>query len=388
MLEFALFLIIFSPNASLAQNEVEVRRDLDRFKGLGVPLNDWAQGQIQFWYKIYTEYTTSQTVIHDSVNLKRIYQIVPDQPKEVLKIKNEIHQQLISIYRKNAKRHAIDVDQLSEDEYRYYLIHDAIEDPKAYQFASDPSRIRSQIGQKDRLENAFSISKRYLNRMEEMFEEEGVPKELTRLPFVESGFLHEAKSSSGAIGIWQFMPKTAQKDLRVDLAIDERYDPLKATRAAARFLKQNYKTLKNWSLAVMAYHHGPGLVQRAVTRLKTRDPVQIISLFKHPSFQFASRNYLFEFLAMLDVDARHVSFFKHEEGGGLPPYITVSFPKKMLMKDIFSRYRSEDSLTRILNPHFRDPIWRNQTAIPAHYPVRLSGISLEEFRKIGYPQGN
>ena len=374
------------PFSSLAQAPEKNPQKNERFQGLGTTLDAWSEDQIRFWVKVYTEYSTDESILHDSVNLKRIYEVVKGKPKDVAKAKNEIHNELISIYKKNYNRKTVDVDQLSAEEYRYFLIHEANEDPRAYEFAADYGRIRTQLGQKNRLENAYSISKRYLPRMEEMFEEEGVPKELTRLPFVESGFIHEAKSSVGAIGIWQFMPKTAQKDLRVGAAIDERYDPLKSTRAAARFLKQNHKLLKNWSLAVMAYHHGPGLVLKAVNRLKTHDPIQIVKLFKDPNYQFASRNYLFEFLAMLDVDAMHASFFKTDDAAKLPPYITVSFPKKTFMKDILSHYHLGEGLTRVLNPHFRDPIWLNRTPIPAHYPVRLTGITLEEFRKNEYPR--
>jgi membrane-bound lytic murein transglycosylase D len=370
--------------SSLAQP----RAKNERFQGLGTTLDDWSEGQVAFWVKVYTQYGTDQAVIHDAVNLKRIYDVVSNQSKEIAKAKNQTHNDLINIFKKNYKNKTVKVDELTPEEYRLFQIHEANEDPRAYEFAADYSRIRSQVGQKDRLENAYAISKRYLPRMEEMFEEEGVPKELTRLPFVESGFVHEAKSSVGAIGIWQFMPKTAQKDLRVDQAIDERYDPLKSTRAAARFLKQNHRVLQNWSLAVMAYHHGPGMVLRAVKRLKTHDPVQIVKMFKSPSYQFASRNYLFEFLAMLDVDAMHALFFKKDDAAKLPSYITVSFSKKTFMKDLLKRFHLSESLTRVLNPHFRDPIWLNRSAVPAHYPVRLAGISLEEFRKIEYPQGN
>jgi len=382
---FSFAILFATPFNSLAHADLKN----DRFQGLGTTLDDWSAAQIRFWVRVYTDYTTKDTILHDAVNLKRIYEVVQGGPKEVAKAKNEIHNELISIFKQNYGRKTVNVDALTPEEYRYFLIHEANEDPRAYQFAADYGRIRAQVGQKDRLENAYSISKRYLPRMEEMFEEEGVPKELTRLPFVESGFVGSAKSSVGAIGIWQFMPKTAQKDLRVDSAIDERYDPLKSTRAAARYLRQNHRLLKNWSLAIMAYHHGPGMVLKAVKRLKTHDPVKIIKLFKDPNYRFASRNYLFEFLAMLDVDAMHASFFKATPEAKpetkLPSFITISFPKKVYMKDILSHYHLSEELARVLNPHFLNPIWTNHKPIPAHYPVRLAGITLEEFRKIEYP---
>lgn len=375
----AIFLVSLMgfPTPSVAQT--------DRFQKLGVDLDDWSEGQIDFWKKVYTQYTTDQAILHDAMNLKRVYDVVPDQPKKIAEAKQEVHQALQSIYEKNKDSKVVEMSELTPEEMKFYNIQETNEDPRSYQFASTMDRIRMQLGQKDRLENAYSISTRYLKRMEEMFIEEGVPKELTRLVFVESGFVNSARSSVGALGIWQFMPQTAMKDLRVTSSIDERRDPLKSTRAAAKYLYSNYKVLKNWSLAIMAYHHGAGLVQKAIDRLKTRDPLVIVKTFKDPNYKFASRNYLFEFLAMLDVDAAHASFFKDLEATALPSYITVSFPQKMFMKDILEHYSLGEGLTRVLNPHFLEPIWMNKEPIPAHYPVRLTGITLEEFQKNQYP---
>lgn len=357
----------------------------DRFSKLGIQLNDWAEAQIRFWRRVYTEVPSDQALIHDSINLARVYQVVESSPAKIEASKKEIRATFEKIYQLNSGRKSIDASRLNPGEQILYEILDANEDPRAYQFAADPDRIRAQMGQRDLLENAFSISKQYLPRMEEMFIEEGVPPELTRLPFVESGFVSQAKSKVGATGIWQFMPKTASKDLRVNDAIDERYDPLKSTRAAARFLKSNYKLLKSWSLSVMAYHHGPALVLKATRQLKTDDPLKIIQIFKHPNFQFASRNYLFEFLAMLDVNTLHELFFKVEPIK-LPDFITISLPHAVKMKDLLSHYRLSESTTQVLNPHFREPIWKNTTKIPAHYPIRIAGITLEEFRKREYPK--
>ena len=372
------FIFPNSYSSSVPQNNLQ----LDRFQSLGIRLDDWSEGQIQFWSKVYVDYTTQDSIIHDSANLKRIYQVVGKGGES--KAKHDIHVQLLSIYEKNKNRKSVDIDQLNVDEERYYEVHESNEDPRAYQFASDPERIRTQVGQRDRLENAYAISTRYLKRMEEIFIEEGVPRELTRLPFVESVFVKDARSSVGAIGVWQFMTKTAEKQLKVSSLVDERYDPLKSTRAAAKYLKQNYQLLHSWALAIMAYHHGPGLVNKAVKRLHTHDPIRIIKEFKDGSFKFASRNYLFEFLAMLDVDRMHALFFKNIDLAPLPPYITVSFQKKMLMKTILERYKLKEDLTHVLNPHLLTPIWNGQAALPAHYPIRLTGITLEEFNKAQY----
>jgi membrane-bound lytic murein transglycosylase D len=358
----------------------------DRFQKLGLQPNEWAEEQIHFWKRVYTEIPSSQALIHDTANLAHVYSAVSSEPAKIAAAKQDVRERLLKIYSLNSGRQSVDPARLNPGEQLLFEILDANEDPRAYQFAADADRIRAQIGQRDRLENAFSISKRYLARMEEMFIEEGVPPELTRLPFVESGFVNQARSKVGATGIWQFMPQTAMKDLRVTSSIDERYDPLKSTRAAARFLMMNYKILKSWPLAIMAYHHGPGLVKKATERLKTSDPVQIIQNFKNGSFQFASRNYLFEFLAMLDVNASKELFFKDDPAEmKLPEFITVSLPRKIGMKTLLAHYKLSESLTRVLNPHFLEPIWSGSAPIPAHYPIRITGITLEEFRAKEYP---
>jgi membrane-bound lytic murein transglycosylase D len=374
-LGFIMTLLLF-PLPSIAQSE--------RFQKLGLTLDTWSEAQIGFWKRIYTEFTTNDYVLHDPVNLARIYEIVSSE-KEVSRAKNDTREALLRLAKLTKMEGALNENTLSDSDRKIYSLLERSTDPEVYEFAADPMRMRVQLGQRDRLENAYSISKLYLLRMEEMLEEEGVPRTLSMLPFVESGFNQNARSHVGAIGIWQFMPKTAMRDLRVDSAIDERYDPLKSTRAAAKFLMRNEKYLGNWGLAIMAYHHGPGLVMSAVKRLHTHDPITIIRNFHNPQFLFASRNYLFEFLAMSDVDAKHEIFFKNEENLKLPEFITVSFPRKLTMKMILKHYHLDDAQARILNPHFRLPIWSGQASIPAHYPVRLSGITLEEFRKLKYP---
>ncbi len=336
--------------------------------------DDWSRAQIDFWKNIYTRHSSQEWVIHDSMNLKHVYRVVTENPDQA---KQEVSRLLKGIYIKNRQRKSIDVEGLTEAEQILFEAMEANEDPKSYEFASQAGRIRAQQGLKDRMEKAQVVSKKYLGRMEEMFIEEGVPKEITRLPYIESCFVNEACSVTGAIGIWQFMPRTAMKNLRVDSAIDERYDPLKSTRAAARFLKENHRQVKSWNLAVMAYHHGAGLVSKAMKRLKTDDPFQIIRYFKDPMFQFASRNYLFEWMAMVEIE-------NGQNYDKLPEFITVSFQKKMTIREVIQRLKLQEKDIRLLNPHFRDPIWSGNATIPAHYPVRLSGITLEEFRKHGY----
>jgi membrane-bound lytic murein transglycosylase D len=135
--------------------------------------------------------------------------------------------------------------------------------------------------------------------MEKIFIEKGLPKELVRLPLVESSFNIEARSRVGASGAWQIMPSQGRKAMLIDSMIDERNSPLKATAFAGFLLKQNIQILKKWPLAVTAYNHGTGSLLKAVKSLKTTELQEIIDRNNAKSFQFASSNFYACFLAAL-----------------------------------------------------------------------------------------
>ncbi len=100
----------------------------------------------------------------------------------------------------------------------------------------------------------------------------GVPPEMYYLAMIESGFASHARSSAQAVGIWQFMPDTARRfGLRVDGYVDERLDMIKATYAAARYLKWLHRDFNDWYLAMAAYNSGENRIRRAVRVGKTKN---------------------------------------------------------------------------------------------------------------------
>lgn len=107
----------------------------------------------------------------------------------------------------------------------------------------------------------------YIPIFEEALDYYGLPLELKYLPVIESALEPKAKSSAGAVGLWQFMLATGKRyDLKVNSLIDERQDPYKSSWAAARYLRDLYKIYRDWNLVIAAYNCGPTNVNKAIHR--------------------------------------------------------------------------------------------------------------------------
>lgn len=114
---------------------------------------------------------------------------------------------------------------------------------------------------------AMGRSELYFDMFEEKLAEYGLPAELKYLSVIESGLRPQVKSRAGALGLWQFMYKTGLYfGLKENSYIDERMDPVKATDAACRYLRQLYGIYGDWNLALAAYNAGPGNVNKAIRR--------------------------------------------------------------------------------------------------------------------------
>jgi membrane-bound lytic murein transglycosylase D len=143
---------------------------------------------------------------------------------------------------------------------------------------------------RDTFERAFSRSGRYHDMIISTLKQEGVPQDLIYLAQAESGFHPLAVSRVGARGIWQFMGSRARGyGLSHSMWVDDRQDPEKSTRAAARHLKDLYNQFGDWYLAMAAYNSGPGTVQAAVKRTGYAD---FWELYRRNVLPKETRNYV------------------------------------------------------------------------------------------------
>jgi membrane-bound lytic murein transglycosylase D len=115
-------------------------------------------------------------------------------------------------------------------------------------------------------------SERYAAFVRETFAAAGLPRDLHHLAMVESGYQPTVRSRAGAVGMWQFMASTGRgMGLRIDDTVDERMDPVRSTRAAARHLRQLWSDFgRNWPLAAAAYNAGGGRIRRGVQSVGAR----------------------------------------------------------------------------------------------------------------------
>jgi membrane-bound lytic murein transglycosylase D len=206
-------------------------------------------------------------------------------------------------------------------------------------------------GLHDKIAAGLSRSGRYLPMIHRIFEEEGLPGDLAMIAFIESSFLPHARSPRSAHGIWQFMPRTGrQYGLRTNGVVDERSDPEKATRAAARYLSYLHEIFGDWYLVMAAYNAGEGKILRAMDRTGARDFWELAST---RAIRRQTQNYVPAFLASLLI-ARNPSHYGFEVELQPPlDYETVSLDRPVDLRNLARHSPVTLDDLEMLNPELR-----------------------------------
>ena len=323
---------------------------------------------VTFWEKIYSQYSLTEAVIHDSEDLSKIYDVIPllgeDLPGAA-RFNSTFQKQAQEKYRTILKKIARQ-KPTSRDEKRVAALFRGKARQKELIKAAE--NVRSQRGQKERFLAGVIHSGRYMKEIKKLFSAYNLPEELAYLPHVESSFNFNAYSKFGAAGIWQFTRETGKGYLTIDYTIDERLDPILAAHAAAKYLKNSYSYLNSWPLALTSYNYGLSGMLRAVN--DEGDYERVFNNYNKGYFKFASKNFYSEFLAALKV-ARQLE--QNQKITLDPAQFSryLNLPGYVHITDVGKHFGISIETIKSLNPSLLSPILNGEKRIPKGYVLRL-----------------
>ncbi|MCS7311875.1 MAG: transglycosylase SLT domain-containing protein, partial [Acidobacteria bacterium] len=344
------------------------------------PLPPELEPTVQFWVQVFTQYSGRQALIVDADAPHRILRIVvvegvdPTDGATQRAVWSALEEQVRQI------RAALDdLDSRGAEaaahspQHRWlWQIYGPERSYRPLVFQEVRDRLRIQWGHKEKFQQALQRMYRFLPHVRAILTAEGLPPEIAYLPLIESGYNPYAASFAGARGLWQLMPTAARKmGLTLDTWVDQRLDPLYATVAAARYLKQAYQEFGNWPLAITSYNHGLEGIRRAVRQLGTTDYVRIWREYRGPLFGFASRNFYPEFLAAVLVAGSPERYFPGFRADSVWEFATYVVPHEMSLRDIPERLGV--ALTTFIqhNPQFLLAAYFRNVRVSAGTSVRM-----------------
>lgn len=342
---------------------------------------------VAFWTKIFGEYSENQSVIHSMDHLNIVFQVRDYRPEaayldpeslrklrnaEDAKIVRAIEAQLSTVHE---LRHS--PEQLTPEQRRIFDLFARIDDD--LRFKNAIGAVRSQRGLKERTQLALETSGKYLPAMEGVFRGYDMPLRLTRLPLVESSFNVEAYSKVGAAGLWQFMPSSARMYMRLDEVVDDRRDPWTSTDAAARHLRDDYRLLGAWPLALTAYNHGRSGVARGLAAVGGTELPDLIRSYKSKNFGFASRNFYAEFLAASDVERNWKKHFGEIQRKSPLRFEVVETKHYVPYETLRRLCNADDEVFRKLNPSYRPEVMEGRLYVPPGHLIRVPAGAAKNF---------
>ena len=342
------------------------------------PVPENLKPNIEFWKNVFTLYGKNQALIHDSENLDIVYEVFDAivffgeeeftekaKWREVESRKKKYRKILLQL----AKKKQIQPDSLETEEKFIFNLFKPNCTSETFIRAS--KNLRGQQGLREYFRDGIIRSRKYIQQIKEIFSSHNLPLELIALPHVESSFNYNAYSKYGAAGMWQFTRRTGRRFLKINYAVDERFDPMKSTEAAAKLLKYNYEKFGSWPLAITAYNHGVYGMLRAVSRLKTKDLGTIVKKYKSRSFKFASRNFYAEFLAAKEVEENYEIYFGRLEFAQPKKYLSFNVPNYVKISTIARRLGVSVEDIKEFNPSLRRSVLFSKRRLPKGFTLKI-----------------
>lgn len=338
-----------------------------------------------FWRRIYSLWGDDQYVLHLAEYPEVILEIGDASPLGVLanwQLKKERVNKILNAHRWQYKsmlwkmhKHRHNPELFSPAMRRIARSMQHISDPYKYMLAAN--NIRVQRGQRDQIAAGLSMATRYIEPVAEAFVQEGLPRELSQLAFIESSFNLKAYSKVGAAGVYQIMPSTGRQYMIVSDTIDERRDPIKSAHAAAKLLKMNKALLGEWPLAVTAYNHGAGGIRRAVKATGSNQIEDLIEKYNGPAFGFASKNFFSGFLAVMATIADSDRLFPEIQNLAPLKFEDIKLFRPTSMATVKKQYNLTNEIITMYNPDISRNFVRANGTLPKGYVLKIPKFELQ-----------
>jgi membrane-bound lytic murein transglycosylase D len=350
------------------------------------PCPDELKPKIEFWVRVFQEFRKNQAVFHDAETPEMIYSVIEsdtfcgqgrrNSPIELerTRIKNVLK----SIQEKQSNNNS---SYTSEEQ----TIVNQIKSSKTFELDKATDRIRCQNGVRDQFEKALSRYKYYRNDVVQILKDANLPEEIQYLPFVESSYNPLAYSKVGAAGLWQIMPKTARVlGLKINASIDERLDPILATKAATRYFDQAYSTMINTAsskgydsrpstlapFVMTSYNYGISGMKNALAAHGV-DFMHMMDNYKGKSFRVAVKNFYASFLAAKHIVMNENHYFQRVEPYQFPQFNTLNVPRNMSATKFSENFSISIEILRELNPVLTKRVWSGVQPIPQNFTLKI-----------------
>lgn len=344
--------------------------------------------RVSFWVEVFSRWDTDTAIFHDKENPQRVYSTLPRREGCRKSRKGDS----IDRERRRLKRELRALASRLEQGKSLNAAQQRLQanfvgfPPSEIRAASD--RLRCQSGNKNRMREALTQFQLYRPTILDALESQNLTPELQYLPFVESAFNPEALSHVGAAGLWQIMPATGRRlGLQVGAAVDERYDPTRATYAAALYFRDSVDTLSETAFengfpvvakelnpfVITSYNYGVRGMQRAIKQVGL-DYERLLREYKSPSFQTAVKNFYASFLAARYVAKNSEQFFgliETDQSARIHSFSTEALARASSAKRVSEQLGIDLDVLKQLNPALKKVVWRHKALIPKGYELKL-----------------
>lgn len=237
------------------------------------------------------------------------------------------------------------------------------------------------VRDRERFQRFLERGDRFEPMVKSVLKEHGIPSDLFYLALIESGYQTHAKSRARAVGAWQFMRSTGKLyGLKADSMVDDRLDPMRSTRAAARHLRDLHDRYGSWYLALAAYNAGIGRIDGAIRRGKSRNFWTLAN--RRPRvLPKETMQYVPKFLAAVMIGKNPTKFgFKRSSDDLYPKVEVVHVPNLLRVKDLAKLADVDESTLREVNPQLKRgitppgkdgyPLWVPKASVAAVQRIR------------------